>query len=318
MCDIWRSNARKEEIPAEVLARHLADLRKLRVRWVVLSGGEALLHGNLWELCTLLKSIPVRITLLSTGLLLGKYANEISRWCDEVIVSLDGSEKVHDRIRQIPGAFAKLADGISELLCVNPGFKVTGRCVIQSQNYIDMPKCVDAAREIGLSQVSFLPVDVSTAGFGRNNVMKKGTVEVPLALTRPEVEHFGQIVDFIIERRKDDFDRGFIAESPEKLRRMVHYFRALNQDAGFPVPNCNAPWVSAVVEADGQVRPCFFHEPFGNIKEENLLSIVNSKKATIFRRQLDVHSDPTCERCTCSLYLKSTKQLAKAAPTQTA
>jgi MoaA/NifB/PqqE/SkfB family radical SAM enzyme len=40
-------------------------------------------------------------------------------------------------------------------------------------------------------------------------------------------------------------------------------------------PRCNAPWVSAVLETDGTVRPCFFHEPIGNAREESLAAVIN-------------------------------------------
>jgi hypothetical protein len=35
-------------------------------------------------------------------------------------------------------------------------------------------------------------------------------------------------------------------------------------------PRCNAPWVSAVVETDGAVRPCFFQQAIGNLADGTL------------------------------------------------
>ena len=58
-----------------------------------------------------------------------------------------------------------------------------------------------------------------------------------------------------------------------------------------------------VVEADGTVRPCFFHRALGNIREKPLLAILNSEQALNFRERLDIASDPICRRCVCSLYL---------------
>ena len=54
MCDIWRDRGRQEISAAEV-AGWLAEWRALGVRRVVLSGGEALLHDHLWDLCALLQ-----------------------------------------------------------------------------------------------------------------------------------------------------------------------------------------------------------------------------------------------------------------------
>jgi radical SAM protein with 4Fe4S-binding SPASM domain len=66
---------------------------------------------------------------------------------------------------------------------------------------------------------------------------------------------------------------------------------------------CNAPWVSSVVEADGTVRPCFFHKSLGSIRDESLEDVLNSPTAIAFRRQLDVKSDPICKTCVCTLSL---------------
>src|SRR6185295_4586742 len=111
MCDIWKANHEKKEISAEVLSRHIETFRKLGVRRVALSGGEALMHSNLWKLCEQFHSIGSKISLLSTGLLLGAHAGEIVKYCDDVVVSLDGSREVHNTIRNIPSAFEKLEQG---------------------------------------------------------------------------------------------------------------------------------------------------------------------------------------------------------------
>ena len=55
MCDIWKANDRRQELSRDQLAPHVAAFGKLGVRSVVLSGGEALLHSNLWSLCELLE-----------------------------------------------------------------------------------------------------------------------------------------------------------------------------------------------------------------------------------------------------------------------
>ena len=102
--------------------------------------------------------------------------------------------------------------------------------------------------------------------------------------------------------QEPDFASGFIAEPPAKLRRIVQHFRAEQGECEPTAPHCNAPWVSAVIEADGSVRPCFFQPAFGNIHDAPLVEIVNGKEALRFREGLDIASDPICRRCVCSLY----------------
>jgi Fe-coproporphyrin III synthase len=91
-------------------------------------------------------------------------------------------------------------------------------------------------------------------------------------------------------------------ESPDKLRRIVHHFNAYLGLVEPVAPRCNAPWVSAVVETDGTVRPCFFHAPIGNVSEQSLIEVVNSPRALEFRQSLRIAENPICRRCVCSLY----------------
>jgi MoaA/NifB/PqqE/SkfB family radical SAM enzyme len=277
-------------------------MRKLSTKLVVMSGGEALMHPNFFRLCEIIKSQNIKITLLSTGLLLKKFASEIIAKTDEVIVSLDGSKEVHDKIRNIPNAFDKLKEGVQELKRLNPKFRVTARCVIQKENFDDLPNIVESAREIGLDQISFLTADVTTDAFNRPELWGEDKVgEIKLSLE--ELERFKRVIENLIVTHSEDFKNKFIAESPEKIRRFYEYYAAFQGLTQFPSVRCNAPWVSAVIEADGGLRPCFFHEVIGDIRKNSLSEIINSERSISFRKNLDVKTNAICTKCVCSLNL---------------
>ena len=306
MCDIWKANNDKREIAVEELQRHMAQFVKLKVREVIFSGGEALMHSNLWRLCSLFKECKIRITILSTGLLLKKYAAEIIAHCDEVIVSLDGSQVVHDKIRNIPDAYSKLADGVMELKKLNSDFKISARCVLQRYNYFDFENIVKSAKEICLDKISFLAADVTTAAFNHLEVRSDDqTSEV--ALNKREVEEFEVVIRNSFTNLAKEYSSKFISERPEKMLKLVHYYKALNGIGDYPETICNAPWVSAVIESDGSVMPCFFHKPYGNIYDHDLLQIINSTEAINFRKKLNVKSNPICKKCVCSLHIGLTQ-----------
>ena len=119
------------------------------MEWVVLSGGEALMHSNLWALCEQLKELRVKITLLSTGLLLKRNAENVVKWCDEVVVSLDGSTEVHDAIRNVPRAFERLAEGVASIKALDPGVprhRPLRRPATQLRRSIEHRRCSPAHR----------------------------------------------------------------------------------------------------------------------------------------------------------------------------
>ena len=308
MCDIWKANRNKQEISRDTLISHVDSFRKLKVKWVVLSGGEALMHSNLWALCEVLKEMNIKITILSTGLLLRKYAKEIIIWSDEVTVSLDGSAKIHNNIRNIHDAYQKLEAGVKALREIKPDFHITARCVLQRLNYRDLPNIIESAANLGLNQISFLAADVSTTAFNRPRGWDTERVS-DVALNSAEVAEFRQIIEQTIDDHYDSFANGFIAETPEKIRRLAMYYSALNGINDFPEVRCNAPWVSTVIEADGSVRPCFFHHTLGNIHEKPMTEILNSPEAHHFRKHLDVRRDPICRKCVCSLKLHPAKSV---------
>jgi radical SAM protein with 4Fe4S-binding SPASM domain len=302
MCDIWRASGRQELSAAEV-ARLVPDLRRLRVERVVLTGGEALMHADLWTLCGHLHEAGVAITLLSTGVTLARDAAEVARFCDEVILSVDGPPPIHDAIRRVPGAFDRLAQGILALRSTGTRVRIGGRCTVQQANAGALGDTVGAAHALGLDDISFLAVDVASTAFNRSDGWTADR-QAQVVVSAEDLEVLERQLADLERDRAADFASGFIAESPEKLRRrLLWHFQAVHGLRPFPPQRCNAPWVSSVIEADGAVRPCFFHRPIGNVRDGGGLdAVLNSDEARAFRQSLDVSTDPTCRRCVCTLY----------------
>jgi Fe-coproporphyrin III synthase len=302
MCDIWKRDDGGELHPEE-LARHRASLVNLGVRQVVLTGGEPLLHSNLGAICRFLKECGVAITLLSTGLLLKKRAELVASSVDEVIVSLDGPEETHDRIRRVRGGFQLIREGVLAVRELKPPMPIHGRSTVQKTNHTQLRQTVRAARSLGLDSISFLASDVTSQAFNRELVWP-GERQNEIALSGSEVDALEAEIELLIRGHEDDIHSKYILESKEKLRRISRHFRAHLGQVAAEAPRCNAPWVSAVVEVDGSVRPCFFHPKMGSIKEGTLEEVLNGEGALAFRKSLDVAHNPICQRCVCSLHFK--------------
>jgi MoaA/NifB/PqqE/SkfB family radical SAM enzyme len=300
MCDIWK---REEgtQIKAGDLDNHRESLRRLSVRWVVLSGGEPLLHRDLKGLCTFFRDLDIRLTLLTTGLLLTKRAAEVAEFFDDVIVSLDGPAVVHDSIRQVDGAFALIHSGINEVRQYRSSLRITGRATVQKANHHHLQQTVKSAKTLGMDSISFLAADLTSEAFNRSNGWSS-TKQKSVALTIDEVKALEQEIENLIVNFASEIRNHYIAENPFKLRRILKHFKAHLGMLEPEPPSCNAPWVSAVIEANGAVRPCFFHRSIGNIHESTLEAVINGERARAFRRSLAVAENPICQRCVCSLY----------------
>lgn len=298
MCDIWRLNANGVELSIETLRSLLPELAHFRTERIILSGGEALLHSSFEAFATLLAGTGAKLTLLTTGFTLGRSAEAVRTYFDEVVVSLDGPASIHDEIRRVPGAFRRMEEGVHALLEAPAHPRITARSTVQRRNFRSLESTIDEALSVGFAQISFLAVDGTSNAFARAEGEAPGHSAIP---TLEEAHELSRSIEELATRRPELFATGFVAESPEKLQRIARLFAALAGKGELRAPRCNAPWISTVVEADGTVRPCFFHAPIGKIGERSLSEIVGSERAVSFRRNLDVASNEVCRRCVCSL-----------------
>lgn len=301
MCDIWKANSEKREISPEDLSRHVEAIRALRVQRVMLTGGEPLLHRNLWALCSELQALRIRVTLVTTGLLLEPHAADVASYVDTVVISLDGPSHVHDAIRRVKGGFDRIAKGVGALRAQLPAPRLIARSVVQCDNAAAIDATINAAHRMGFDEISFLAADVSSPAFNRPEPWPADRI-AEIAVPESAVTELELGID-----RTDPslFENGFVAGGRASLDRIVAYYRALAGAAAFPEVRCNAPWVSAVLEPGDVLRPCFFQPAYAS-SAKGLGEAINSESAIGFRRGLDVAANDTCRRCVCSLNLPLT------------
>jgi MoaA/NifB/PqqE/SkfB family radical SAM enzyme len=321
-CDIWRNPRRNMSM--ELVNQIASECRELDMRWLLLSGGEAMQHPHWPEIARRFRDQGVYVMLLTNGLLLRKQAEEVINSVDEVIVSLDGgTAATYQAIRGVD-AFDLILDGIRAVRA--GGIPVATRTTIQRANYHEMPQIIQAAKDAGINRVSFLTVDVSNVyAFGPRFAPETATLPqtVPLtavahlgagappehgpmatALTTDDVRDFQLVLDAVERDYANDFTSGLISESPEKLRRMASYFAALYGEAEFPRPRCNSPHISTVIEVDGTLRPCYFLPSYGKLEagKTPLHEAINAPAAQALRQAYRTGARPECERCVCPLY----------------
>jgi MoaA/NifB/PqqE/SkfB family radical SAM enzyme len=304
MCDIWKANAEKREISPAELERHVDDIRRLHVQRVMLTGGEPLLHRNLWALCAQLRALRIGITLVTTGMLIEAHAAEIAGAADTVVISLDGDRDTHDAIRRVKGGFDRIAKGIFALRASTPPPRLIARSVLQRHNCRSLRETIDAAHRMGFDEISFLAADVSTPAFNRQEPWLPERI-AQVAVAPDDLRDLEVSIEQAVSHSPHLFRSGFVVGGRESLERILRYYRALAGAGAFPAVQCNTPWISAVLEPEGALRPCFFHASYGSASK-GLSAALNAPSAIAFRKTLHVESNPTCQRCVCSLNLPLT------------
>jgi Fe-coproporphyrin III synthase len=301
-CDYWRHG--RDDMDLAAVTRLLPSFAQLRTQLVQLSGGEPLLNPEWPAIAELLRRNGLTVWLLTSGLALAKHARRAAELFDAITVSLDGTDpETYAAIRGLD-AFDKVCEGIRAVAehGVAPSIRVT----LQRANYRQLPAFVDLARDLGARQVSFLAVDVANPhAFARTDDFVSD-----LALRPEDLPVFDEILSAVERDHAEDFRSGFIAESPQKLRRLHQYFAAIQGRGPYPPVRCNAPEFSAVIGATGRVQPCFFiagpHNaqlPGAAAEGDNVLqNILNSDSMTELRAAIRDGRRAECKTCVCSMW----------------
>lgn len=300
-CDCWKADG-ASDLSLEEIRRLADELPPLGTRLVTFSGGEPTLRREVYEIATMFRARGMHLHLLTSGLFLERDAAAVAEHFADVTISLDGhTASLYQEIRGVNG-LGVVERGVRRLKSLAPRLPVRARSTLHRHNFRELPALIDKAHAMGLDGISFLSADVTSESFGR--AASGGAAALPqlggLLLTKLEIDEFAEVVERAIVSHAADFASRFVAESPDKLRRLPRYYAAQRDLEPFPATLCNAPWASAVVEADGTVRPCFFHRAIGNIRERSLRDIL-ANEMVAFRRGLNMAADPTCQRCVCTL-----------------
>ena len=299
-CDIWR-NARRN-MSLDLVEQVVSEIKVLGIRWVLLSGGEAMQHPEWPQIALRFRDAGVYVMLLTNGLLLRKQAQMLPTCVDEVIVSLDaGSAATYLAIRGVD-AYDVVLQGIQAARDV--GVLVKARTTVQRANFLEIPQIITTALAHGVQQVSFLPVDVGSpeafgARFEWEHVQQPAT---SLALNASELQELRELLRENAAQLTAWYEAGLLAESPAKLGRLADYFDGLLDGRDHTPPHCNAPHISVVVEVDGRVRPCYFLPVVGALEGQPIRTVVNEPLAIAMRRAYRAGERMECANCVCPLY----------------
>jgi Fe-coproporphyrin III synthase len=296
-CDYWRHGVADMNLAA--VRALLPELKRLRTEVVLLSGGEPLLNPEWLAIAETLRAQNLKLWLLTSGLSLAKHAPRAAALFDTITVSLDGTNRAtYAAIRGLD-AFDKVCEGIRA--AAQAGARVTVRVTLQRANYGELPRFVELARRSGARQISFLAVDVANPhAFGREDDFGSD-----LALTAEDLPRFAELLDALEREHAGDFRRGFIAESPRKLRRLHQYFAAVRGQGAYPAVHCNAPQFSAVIDARAQVRPCFFIPGDESARlgdHSGLGATLNEPGMRALRAEIRAGARAECATCVCPLW----------------
>ena len=188
-----------DELSTEEGKALISDLASFGCPVILFSGGEPLMREDLPELVQFAVDSGMRAVISTNGTLITekKAAIFAGIGLSYMGVSLDGTGEIHDRFRGVKGAFDAAVQGIRR--CQDAGIKVGVRFTITGENSSEIPAIFDFIEENNIPRACFYHLVYS----GRASTLADND------LSHIETR---EVVDLIMDRTRDLFDRGMPKE----------------------------------------------------------------------------------------------------------
>lgn len=314
MCGQWgqkglfKSSPLKKDLPLEIWKKAVNEISHHPGSIITIRGGEPFLYKDIIPLLSFIKKKRIFISLDTNGTLLKKYAREIVKLRpDNINLSIDGTEKIHDRVRGMKGCYRMIKQGVNEIKKREEqgekGSIINTICfVISPHSYKSLPQMPDVARELKITSIAIIPFyhfDKST-GQRYEKIMTKWGFK-PESWKGFHRETSGVDPDEFITLYKA-FKKNL------KNIRLIPFmnfsekeYRSWFRDSRKPVGSkrCMNPDRLIDIQPNGDANFCVDFPDYilGNIKNNSIKELFNNEKAKAFRRYLTKKSLPVCSRC---------------------
>ena len=292
-CDFWKKHS-PVDLNFETFNTQLEKSKILKkIKFFGFTGGEPFLNNDidLFVESIVKKANPIQIRFASNGLATNLIVRNLSAICESnpntsinIKLSVDGTEKTHDRLRNTPGNFVKTMKTIEKLNKLEfPNLSIGLGFTASALNYKEINSVLNIAKEKKLG-FFYKPVV--------NSKVIKSNVEKNLFLDEDKInfikkEAHANIVDYYS-------NLNFIDKIVHKkyLAYLETYYKEKKRET--PCYACSA---SFHISAKGDVFPCI-QRPIvvGNIYKKPFDDIWKSNKSYKIRKVIKT-SD--CH-CTCS------------------
>ncbi len=297
----------RPDLASEAWHSFLAELGKLAVREVCLSGGEVFVRPDLMDLIDQVTANRMRYSLLTNGTLITeKSVAALEKFgrparLSSIQVSIDGScPEIHDKSRG-RGSFDRAIAGLR--LLKEAGFPVTSRVTVNRFNVDD------------LENIARLLLDeIRLPSFGTNDAIPMGAGcgnQDEIAL-RP-VQHVKAMktLSLLAERYNGRITAMAGPLAKQRMYKEMAHARTTGEKTtrwqmGY-LTACGCVFNKLAVHHDGAITPCNMLSKLelGRINIDSLKTVWKTHptlKALKERRQIPMNEVPGCERCEWALF----------------
>ncbi|MCX6803929.1 MAG: PqqD family peptide modification chaperone [Candidatus Diapherotrites archaeon] len=275
---------RKAELSTQKVKKIIDDLAKQKVLWLAITGGEALLRKDIFEILNYATSKNICLMLSTNGTNMTKEkAHALKKaGVQSIQVSIDGLKVIHDKFRGQKGTFSKAVKAV-KLLVEQKIPDVTVSSVATKINLEEIPKVIDLAISLKATRyriITLMPAGRAQANMNRLWLTTKEKLKLRRILQQKSKEYTGKMV---ISQEEGSFNL---------LNENLHKN---------PIPlGCAAGRSICKISPEGDVYPCSYFTDkntiAGNLMKNSFWEIWNKSKMFKTLRTID-HIEGTCAIC---------------------
>jgi radical SAM protein with 4Fe4S-binding SPASM domain len=274
----------KGELSLKEAENMVIELKDHGAKLMTLTGGEPLLRKQFTlDLIKILHSLGIYSRLFTNGYLLTEDIAKILKenGVNEVQISIDGLEEVHDSFRGISGSFNRCLSAISHLK--SQGIRTIIRTTIIPQNCRQMPELINLAQKLNVDGFRARPfVGVGRGMENREFILSPEEHEIALRY----LTDIRRKISLPIQLLQPSFP--FLYDTKVKPKILNKNFR------GF---RCTCGKALCAITPDGFIKPCgYFSKTLGNIRDESFEKIWYENKFVCDLRGLEKLNE-FCMKC---------------------
>lgn len=288
MCYKWKSDIKARDPLEPTIERWRYFIDSLRSLMkdksqINFAGGEPLARAETLELINYAHKHGF-VTLLATNAFLideTMAENIAASGVTTVNISLDSlREDRHDSLRGVRGAYQKVMRAIELLDKYSSDVKI-GICTVISNENLD--ELVDIVRWIQENdKIDGMGFQAITQPFSTPEDLHWYTDSRYSSLWPIDLKKVDKIMNGLIKMKESGFNK--LGNSLPQLQVFKAYFH--NPNDFVKQKKCHIDTQAINITPTGEIRICFYMEPIGNIKYDDINTVWNSSKAEMIREKI--------------------------------
>jgi len=306
----------EQEMSDERLLKLVDEAVELGAKEIAfVGGGEPLMRSVTLELFKKMKKYGLIGDLVTNGTLFTKESIELLvkiGW-DRIKFSIDGPDpEIHDYLRQTKGAFKTTIKNIKLFSKMKKKYKsdkpiLIIQSVLSVENYKKLPELVKLGHEVGINEMTLLPLTVFDESMRKLKLNRKQVKEFISVLkkTIKMQEKFGiggNYHEFLNEEyilKTENMNEVMMKEMEKTIKKEYPYSK--NPIKNFEFLPCYAPWIHVTILPNGNIAPCFSPWVWNtnvSIKDHSLKELWYGEYFNKFRRIILSRKLPeNCKKC---------------------